>query len=147
MRITLIEQDIPERIAIIFQALLSGYAGGDVRRTIGSIQRNIDTGGALELGIVLKPAGRLIGLCELDDIGRNTAEAGYMLNRVYRGRGLMHRALKNFLVVYPAALDLASITANVERANGRSIRTSTSLGFRLLREEDADRIYVLRTAS
>ena len=116
---------------------------GQVRQTILSIARNIHTGTALELGVVLKSTEQLIGVCGFHNFGPDTAEIGYLLNRDHWGRGLMRRALTLLIRTYAAPLALSSLTADVDRANRRSAGTLAALGFALLREEGDNRIYHL----
>lgn len=115
----------------------------DVRKTILSIQANLASGEALELGIVVKSTGKLIGVCSLHSFVPKSAEVGYLLNRRYWRRGFMQRALHQLIAVYAAPLELTSVTASVERSNVRSVKTLESLGFRLLHQEGDEQTYGL----
>jgi [ribosomal protein S5]-alanine N-acetyltransferase len=86
---------------------------------------------ALHWCITLQEEDRLIGSCNLFhfDEGFHRAEAGYELNRVFWGKGIMTEAMSAILTFGFRELELHRIEAIIDIANERSKFLLLKLGF------------------
>jgi ribosomal-protein-alanine N-acetyltransferase len=88
------------------------------------INDGIDNDLNIAWGIALKNEHSLIGTITFWNIKREhyRAEIGYLLHTRYQGKGLMQEAIEVILDYGFAVMNLHSVEANVNPANGSSIR-------------------------
>jgi ribosomal-protein-alanine N-acetyltransferase len=99
-------------------------------RTICSMRRNILNDSAIELGVATHSASRIVGTCSLQPAFGPVSEIGFLSNSSYWGSGIMLPAVRAFLAIYSAKLDLVRVDAEIDPENTRSVRFAEKLGFR-----------------
>ncbi|TXC66482.1 GNAT family N-acetyltransferase [Piscinibacter aquaticus] len=89
-------------------------------------------GATAQFVIEHRELARVIGSCLLfrHDPASGRAEIGYVLGRAHWGQGLMHEAMRGFIVHAFGTLGLRRLEADVNPLNQASVRLLERLGFR-----------------
>ena len=97
-----------------------------------SVERLLANGSSLEWGVEQRSDQRLVGTCGLHSFALDgtSAEIGCLLARASWGQGLMREALAALCGYAQHGLRLASLRADIDASNTRSIRLFEALGFR-----------------
>lgn len=94
--------------------------------------KNYSVGSALNLAMLGKHSGQLIGLCNFSNIIHGTFQVchlGYSIGESWQGQGLMFEALTAAIQHVFGELGLHRVMANHLPANLRSARLLAALGF------------------
>ena len=104
---------------------------GDAWNKIRKNMKHVEQGTAILWGIALRDDNRLIGTCTIFNINRQNknAEAGYILNRAYWGKGLMTEALGSMLGYAFKNLGLHRLEADTDPKNAASLALLKKMGF------------------
>lgn len=132
------ETDLPDILAINADAEVSRYLGrppwqtlADAGAWFSKCSAQVADGTALELVIILKDTGRIIGRCGLFDYEKPDAHAtlGYILGRDHWRQGYMREALTAFITHAFHSIGLRRIEARAEADNTASTGLLKRLGF------------------
>jgi len=130
--------DIAALFAIYGDAEVMRYASDDtfpnpstVLTMLASVDRLLVEGASIEWAIEDKRSRELIGTCGFHsfDAPNGCAEVGCMLARNTWGQGFMREALRRMFAWARHELGLASLRADIDAANLRSMRLFAALGF------------------
>lgn len=88
-------------------------------------------GDALQLVIVLRDTGHVVGACLLFafDETSSRAEIGYVLGRRHWGHGYMHEAIQAVMAFVFEQLGLRRLEATIDPRNSASVKLIERLGF------------------
>jgi len=132
------ETDLPDLLTINGNAEVSKYLGrppwqslADAEAWFHKCSAQVTDGTALELVIILKEAGRIIGRCGLFEYEKFDAHAtlGYVLGRDHWKQGHMREALTAFITHTFHRIGLRRIEARAEADNTNSTGLLKRLGF------------------
>lgn len=103
------------------------------------ISSDVAKGEALHWGIFLKSTNELAGTCGYyRGFADNSGEIGYVLHPSYRGLGIMTEAVKLIVDFGFDRLNLHSVVAYTDPSNLASIAVLQRVGFKKVKNEDAD---------
>ena len=102
----------------------------DSRAFLGLTERKYEGGGEPDWGMVYKGDGRFVGTCGFVGWSREhaRAELGYVLNRRYWGRGLVHEAVRVMIAFGFEKMDLNRVEARCVAENTASARVMERAG-------------------
>ncbi|MCK5034960.1 MAG: GNAT family N-acetyltransferase [Candidatus Sabulitectum sp.] len=103
----------------------------DARQLIEFFQKSREETGLNRWAVVLKDEDAMVGSIFYTNIERPyyRAEIGFLLNRVYWGRGIMREAAERIISYGFEVMNFNKIQALVSVENGRSINLIEKLGF------------------
>ena len=103
----------------------------DARKHIEKINNNIRNNESIMWGIALKDNNKLIGsICLWNiEVEKNQAEIGYVLMPAFQGKGIMQEAVTCIIDHGFNAMQLDTITADLEADNTASIKLLERTGF------------------
>jgi [ribosomal protein S5]-alanine N-acetyltransferase len=105
---------------------------GDAEALAKKIIGGYEEASFLQLGVVEKASGLLIGTCTIfahHEVSRR-AELGYALNREFWGQGLMAEALECIVDYAFTTIGLNRLEADIDPANHASAKALLRLGFK-----------------
>lgn len=102
----------------------------DSRAFLELTERKYEGGGEPDWGMVYKGDGRFVGTCGFVGWSREhaRAEMGYVLNRTYRGRGLVPEAVRAMIAFGFEKMDLNRVEARCVAENTASARVMEKAG-------------------
>lgn len=94
------------------------------------LQREYRKGRCTNWGVALKDSDELIGTCGFAsvDMHNNSAEIGYVLSHLHRGKGYMREAARAVLYIGFTGLELNRIEARILVGNTASEKLATDIG-------------------
>ena len=103
----------------------------DTKEYIKEQLENLAYGKAIYMAIRYK--GKIVGVIDFNYINehRKTAEIGYFLDKDYRGKGIIRKAVKELLNMAFNIMDMNKVIIRCATNNPKSCNVAKSLGFKL----------------